>query len=201
VAAQEARPRSAFLFSLVGGALVVIGGLDLLLPEIPSTFCWIDTFCQPAMSPWGVIGMLWGSLMMACASQLYMKPHHHIKWGSLIVLLSLLSWIGAQGGFGVGFVLGLCGGIGGMLWNPSRRLSLPPTPGKFSRRYSFRITTVASGLPYMFYSMVRSRMQGVAFLIRHRYTIWTIKSYHHLVDTVPVSDTIILPRELALELR
>jgi hypothetical protein len=49
------------------------------------------------------------------------KPEQHSTWGVLIVLFSVLSMLGgAMGGFGLGLVLGLIGGILAITWKPTQ---------------------------------------------------------------------------------
>ena len=59
--------------------------------------------------------------MIISAFMLNRKPEQHSTWGILIVLFSVLSMLGgAMGGFGVGLVLGLIGGILAITWKPTQ---------------------------------------------------------------------------------
>jgi len=45
----------------------------------------------------------------------------HVTYGSIILIASFTSWISAIGGFGIGFILALFGGILGIIWkNPNK---------------------------------------------------------------------------------
>jgi multisubunit Na+/H+ antiporter MnhG subunit len=45
------------------------------------------------------------------------KPQEHTTWGILIIVFAVLSIFGsAMGGFGVGLILGIIGGILAMAW-------------------------------------------------------------------------------------
>lgn len=67
----------------------------------------------------GVLGLVFGVIVIISAVMLNNKPQEHATWGSLIVLFSVLSIFGsAMGGFGVGLVLGLVGGILAITWKP-----------------------------------------------------------------------------------
>jgi Family of unknown function (DUF6114) len=47
------------------------------------------------------------------------KPEEHSTWGTLILIFSVLSIFGgAMGGFGVGLILGLIGGVLALTWKP-----------------------------------------------------------------------------------
>ena len=49
--------------------------------------------------------MLFGAVM------LYAKPEQHHVWGAMVLIFSIASRFGTFGGFVVGFILGLVGGI------------------------------------------------------------------------------------------
>ena len=68
----------------------------------------------------GVLGVVFGAIVIISAIMLNSKPREHSTWGMLIVIFSVLSIFGgAMGGFGVGLVLGLIGGILGITWKPT----------------------------------------------------------------------------------
>ena len=73
----------------------------------------------------GIAGVLFGVIVIVASLMLYNNPVEHAKWGTLIVVFSVLSIFGsAMAGFGVGLVLGLIGGILGVTWK------LPTTNNK-----------------------------------------------------------------------
>jgi len=67
----------------------------------------------------GLLGVFWGILIVIFASLLQFRPNQHVGLGVAIVILSVLSWLGSFGGFVIGFLLGLIGGILALAWNPS----------------------------------------------------------------------------------
>ena len=70
-----------------------------------------------AFGAMGVLGLIFGAIVIVSALMLNSKPEQHQTWGSLIVLFSALSIFGsAMGGFGVGLVVGLIGGILAIIW-------------------------------------------------------------------------------------
>jgi hypothetical protein len=69
----------------------------------------------------GILGLIFGTIVIVSALMLNRKPEQHSTWGVLIVLFSVLSILGgAMGGFGLGLVLGLIGGILSITWKPTQ---------------------------------------------------------------------------------
>ncbi len=67
----------------------------------------------------GVVGVLAGIIVILAAVMLVKRPKKRLTWGSLIILFSFFSIYGAaMGGFGIGLVLGLIGGILAVTWKP-----------------------------------------------------------------------------------
>jgi hypothetical protein len=67
----------------------------------------------------GILGLIFGIIVIISAFMLNSKPQEHSTWGILIVIFSVLSIFGGtMGGFGVGLILGLIGGILGITWKP-----------------------------------------------------------------------------------
>ena len=67
----------------------------------------------------GILGLIFGVIVIIGAFMLNSKPHEHSTWGTLIVIFSVLSIFGGMmGGFGIGLILGLIGGILGITWKP-----------------------------------------------------------------------------------
>jgi hypothetical protein len=52
------------------------------------------------------------------------KPQEHTTWGMLIAIFSALSIFGAMGGFGIGLILGLIGGVLAVIWKPATQTQL-----------------------------------------------------------------------------
>jgi multisubunit Na+/H+ antiporter MnhF subunit len=69
----------------------------------------------------GIVGLALGVLMIVGAIMLYNRPQRHTSWGTVIVILSVLSFFGrAMGGFGIGLILGLVGGLLAITWKPTQ---------------------------------------------------------------------------------
>jgi len=67
----------------------------------------------------GIVGILFGVVVIIGALMLHNNPSQHTTWGLVIVIFSALSIFGgAMAGLGIGFVLGLIGGILALTWKP-----------------------------------------------------------------------------------
>ncbi len=75
-----------------------------------------------AFGAMGILGLIFGAIVIISALMLNSRPEQHSTWGSVIVLFSVLSIFGsAMGGFGVGLVLGLIGGVLAITWKPPEK--------------------------------------------------------------------------------
>ena len=66
----------------------------------------------------GIVGIIFGIMIIAAAIMLYMNSERHELWGALIIVFSVLMLIGCMGGFGIGLIFGIIGGILAVLWKP-----------------------------------------------------------------------------------
>jgi hypothetical protein len=67
----------------------------------------------------GVLGLVFGIIVIVSAVMLYNRPTEHTTWGVLVLVFSVLSAFGSMmGGFGVGVILGVIGGVLAILWKP-----------------------------------------------------------------------------------
>jgi hypothetical protein len=110
----DEKPTTAYVLSLIGGIFVVIGGL------ITAVIGAILTFAFAGIGGFfGILGIIWGILIIVFAVRLNSDPGSHTSSGALILIFSILSWLGGIGGLFIGFLLGLIGGILAIAWNPS----------------------------------------------------------------------------------
>lgn len=134
------KPTTAFVLSLIAGVFILLGGG--MMTMIGS---WIGSYgydgygMMGRYGGWGgmmgsafgmmgfgfgalgLLGLVFGAIVIISAIMLNNKPEQHQTWGSLIVLFSVLSIFGsAMGGFGVGLVLGLIGGVLAITWTPPK---------------------------------------------------------------------------------
>jgi hypothetical protein len=129
------RPTAAFLLSLVGGIFILLGG-GVMSMFGPFGFGNMMGGYRGMMGGYysgygygmmggfgfgmfGILGLIFGIIVIISAFMLNSKPQEHSTWGILIVIFSVLSIFGGtMGGFGVGLILGLIGGILGITWKP-----------------------------------------------------------------------------------
>ena len=99
------RPTTAFVLSLCGGILIIVGALFFLLLS-PFFF-----------SIFSLLAIVFGIIVTVGAVAIYRVPSQHLAWGVIILIFSVLSIIGF-GGFIAGLVLGVVGGSLGISWRP-----------------------------------------------------------------------------------
>ena len=120
------KPTTAFVLSLIGGIIVFLVGFF----EMIRRYTRGETVGLFGGAP-GLLGVIWGILIIVGAVMLYSRPKQHRTWGIIVLVFSILSWVGAVGGLFIGFILGLIGGIIGIIWKPSvlqPTLTSPPSP-------------------------------------------------------------------------
>jgi hypothetical protein len=127
------RPTAAFVLSLIGGIFILLGGgmMSMLGYEFRGMMSsyggWGYGMMKPsfgmmglAFGAMGILGLVFGVIVIISAIMLNSKPQEHTTWGTLIVIFSVLSIVGsAMGGFGIGLVLGLVGGVLAITWKPT----------------------------------------------------------------------------------
>ena len=132
------KPGTAFVLSLIGGIFIVLGG-----GVVTMLGSWMGNYGYGMMGRYGgwggmmgrgfgmmgglgygfgflgLLGLIFGVIVIISAFMLNNKPEQHSTWGILIIVFSVLSIFGsAMGGFGIGLILGLIGGILGVVWKP-----------------------------------------------------------------------------------
>jgi len=111
------KPITAFVLSLISGIIILlVGFLAIVIRYMRLSMGENVRFVGGAA---GLLGLVWGILIIGAAIMLYSKPQQHKIWGIIVLVFSFLSWIGSFGGLFVGFILGLIGGIRGIIWKPS----------------------------------------------------------------------------------
>src|SRR5713226_1908422 len=66
-----------------------------------------------------IVGLASGAIVILCSVMLYVRPSESQIWSALILAFSMLSILGAMGGFMVGLLLGVLGGVFGLVWKPA----------------------------------------------------------------------------------
>ncbi len=122
------RPTAAFVLSLISGILVLLTGILMLvaaglisslggghMPGVPYPLELIGSLITVI----GVVGLIFGILILVGATMIYSGEPSKVRIGSILVLIfSILSLLTVGGGFLIGFILGLIGGILGLTWKP-----------------------------------------------------------------------------------
>ncbi len=132
-------PSTAFALSLIAGIFVILGGLVVI-----AVFAFLATLVPFAGlgAVEGIIGIVFGVIILFAAYQLRAHPDQHVLWGVIVLVFSIISWFGSFGGLVIGFILGLIGGIMAIVWRPPAMVApgmgqpmmgqpmAPPVPGQ-----------------------------------------------------------------------
>ena len=133
--AQErttAYPKTASILSLVGGVVIVLGGALFLgvaafvIPHLNLANVTVPQGMDRANLPglisgvlgvMGGFGLVCGAIVLMSAAMLLARVGERRTWGILITIFSVLSFVGL-GGFVVGAILGIVGGVMTLRWKP-----------------------------------------------------------------------------------
>lgn len=117
------KPTAAFVVSLIGGILILIEGLVL---SSLGAVCGSLASIAPGGAPIGAalflymsIGLICGILVLIGAVMINTVNPSRVKTGSIIVLIFSIVSFFSGGGFFIGMILGIVGGILGLVWKPS----------------------------------------------------------------------------------
>jgi len=127
------KPTAAFALSLVGAIIMILGGLfSTIIAIIAGGFISIIPGMEwlgGLMIVLGILGLIFGIIVLVGAIMIYSGERSKVRTGSILVLVfSILNLIFGGGGFFIGFILGLIGGILGLVWKPEARGEAPPPP-------------------------------------------------------------------------
>ncbi len=129
-AQPKAYPSTAFVLSLIGGIFIILGGI--VSAVIAAVFTSLTFGLIPGASAiliaLSVVGLIFGLIVLYGAIMLRSHPESAKTWGVIILVMSLLSWIGGWGGLFIGFLLGLIGGILAIVWHPPPMAQAAWTP-------------------------------------------------------------------------
>lgn len=118
-AGGKSYPSTAYILTLIGGIFVLIGGLytAVITAVIGSAFLAFFPGIAALLIGLGVVALLFGILIIVGAMKMRNDPASAHTWGIIVIILAILSWIGG-GGFFIGFLLALIGGILALVWHP-----------------------------------------------------------------------------------
>ncbi|MHB8351105.1 MAG: zinc-ribbon domain-containing protein [Thermoplasmata archaeon] len=111
------RPTASMVLAIVGGVFIIalailevnVGAQDAQLTLGYSGGTYIIS---------GLLGIVFGILVLVFGILVYLQPQHHVVYGVLILVFSVFSLVSLFGGFFIGFVLGLIGGILAIVHKP-----------------------------------------------------------------------------------
>jgi hypothetical protein len=124
----ETKPQIAFILSLIGGVLIlfagatccswfwlggtsfggIMGGLGGIMSGYHGMMGSLGV-PYSAMNGFSIIGLVSGILVIIGAVMLHIRPAEQVGWGVVILVFSIISFLG-MGGFFIGAVLGIIGG-------------------------------------------------------------------------------------------
>ena len=125
-------PKTASILALVGGILIILGGIlfmavsAFILPHLDYTNLTTPPRLTSASMPglvsgivgvMGLFGLVSGVIVLVSAVMLLTNLSQRRTWGVLILIFSIMSFLGL-GGFIAGAILGILGGILTLRWKP-----------------------------------------------------------------------------------
>lgn len=127
-----AYPKTGSILALVGGIFMVLGGIIFIgvaafvLPHVNFSNMTVPQGLNAAglhglisgvVGVMGGAGLVCGAVVFVSATMLLAKVGQRRTWGILALVFSVLSFIGL-GGFVIGAILGIIGGILTLRWKP-----------------------------------------------------------------------------------
>lgn len=128
------KPTAAFVLSLIGGILILLDGLwvAFITSAIGAAMPMFFSFGLGLALAIGILGIIFGLIIIYGSFQINSgEPGKVRTWGIVVLILSIISII-TGGGFILGLILGLIGGILALVWKPpTERVAVtgaPPPP-------------------------------------------------------------------------
>jgi hypothetical protein len=128
---NQQKPTVAFVLSLLSGILTLIGGLTVtyvgvwrfgfmerVMRGYRYAFAAGPGYFSPFVSFMGMLGIIFGVIVIVSAVMLNRQPRQHQTWGVLILIFSILGIFGGMAGYIVGLILGIVGGALAIAWKP-----------------------------------------------------------------------------------
>jgi hypothetical protein len=120
---------TAFVLSLIGGIIIIVGGLASFLGYfygwpfyggMMGGYHWMMGgygYNYGMMSAFSLVGLVAGILVVIGALMLNAHPAEQRAWGIIILVFSIVSLLG-MGGFFIGALLGIAGGALALAYRP-----------------------------------------------------------------------------------
>jgi hypothetical protein len=143
----EAYPNTASIFAIVGGCFMLIAGFLILavsafiIPHLNSSFfnstMYFNSTSHPVpfgnvpgfvggiLAGVGLFGLISGLIVVGSGIMVRIHPEQSTVFGVLILVFSVLSFFGS-GGFVIGAILGIVGGVLTLRWR--RAAAQPAAP-------------------------------------------------------------------------
>ena len=118
---QESYPSAAYVLSIIAGLFIILGGF--IMAAIGAV---VSFFAFGVGAIYGLLGIIWGVIILFSAINLRSHPEQRMTWGVIILIFSIVSWFGGLGGLLIGFLLGLLGGILALTWHPTPPVTYTP---------------------------------------------------------------------------
>ncbi|MEM1944183.1 MAG: hypothetical protein QW756_04325 [Nitrososphaerota archaeon] len=117
-----AKPTAAFILSLIAGILILTSALvtafTTALQSGPLGFIVVVVILLIMVI--GVVGVISGVIVLVGAIMINSGKPSKVRTGSILVLVFSTLSIVSGGGFIVGLVLGIVGGVLGLVWKPEQ---------------------------------------------------------------------------------
>lgn len=133
-----ARPTAGMVLSIIGGLLILLVGavilwiasllgslIEGLLPLTGETLNMDPLLWFRILG--GVFGVAFGLIIIVGGVMMAARPQSSTIWGVIVLILSILSVL-STGGFFLGMILGIVGGILGIVWKPPMAAPMAPSP-------------------------------------------------------------------------
>jgi len=121
------KPTAAFVLSLVGAILVLINGI-LIAAASGIVGTLIGGLIGGLVVAVGIVAIIFGILILVGAVLINSGVPGKVKTGGILVLIFSILSIFTGGGFFIGFILGLVGGILALVWKPPAQPTQPAQP-------------------------------------------------------------------------
>ena len=127
-------PSTAYYLSLVGGILIALDGLVAAAEAavFSSTLNSIVPGLTGVVIIFGIVGFIFGLLIIFLALRLKRDPTKAKSTGVIIVVLALLSIFGGGGFYFIGLLLALIGGVLAVVWTPRVQPQSPYSPAGYA---------------------------------------------------------------------
>ncbi|HZY94374.1 MAG TPA: DUF6114 domain-containing protein [Candidatus Bathyarchaeia archaeon] len=128
---HDQRPVAASVLGLISGVFILLGSLAMSIFTFGAMSLMTGMMNMSGLAMMSqvmsfapllaVLGLVSGATVVLSSIMLYQRPNQAELWSAIVLGFSVLSLIGAMGGFMVGLVLGIVGGVLGLTWTPAPR--------------------------------------------------------------------------------